>query len=79
MPHDVTQMWNGKYGTNEPTLETETDLANKLLVAKVGGGGVGWEFGVGRCKLLHLGWINNNHKTARSYYIPQETISNLLG
>ena len=18
-----------------------------------------WEFGVGRCKLLHLGWINN--------------------
>ena len=20
---------------------------------------VGWEFGVGRCKLLHLGWINN--------------------
>ena len=59
MAHDVTQMWNGKYGTNEPTLETETDLANKLLVAKVGGGGVGWEFGVGRCKLLYLEWIHN--------------------
>ena len=22
------------------------------------GGGIGWEFGVGRCKLLHLEWIN---------------------
>ena len=28
---------------------------------RVGGGGRGidWEFGVGRCKLLHLEWINN--------------------
>ena len=24
-----------------------------------GGGGMDWEFGVGRCKLLHLEWINN--------------------
>ena len=23
------------------------------------GGGMDWEFGVGRCKLLHLEWINN--------------------
>ena len=23
------------------------------------GGGMGWEFGVSRCKLLYLGWINN--------------------
>lgn len=37
-----------------------------------------WEFGIGRCKLLHLGWINNNHKTTRSYYISQRTIANLL-
>ena len=28
---------------------------------RVGGGGRGidWEFGIGRCKLLHLEWINN--------------------
>ena len=24
-----------------------------------GGRGMNWEFGVGRCKLLHLEWINN--------------------
>ena len=23
------------------------------------GGGTGWEFGISRCKLLHIGWINN--------------------
>ena len=31
------------------------------MVAKGEGGGRGidWEFGIGRCKLLHLEWINN--------------------
>ena len=31
------------------------------MVAKGGveGRGTGWESGVGRCKLLHLEWINN--------------------
>ena len=24
-----------------------------------GGGGKDWEFGISRCKLLHIGWINN--------------------
>ena len=24
-----------------------------------GGGGMDWEFGVSRCKLLHLAWIHN--------------------
>ena len=24
-----------------------------------GGGGKDWEFGVSRCKLVHIGWINN--------------------
>ena len=23
------------------------------------GGGMDWEFGVSRCKLLYIGWINN--------------------
>ena len=34
---------------------------NRLVVAKGEGlgGGVGWEFGVSRCKLLYTGWINN--------------------
>ena len=25
----------------------------------VGCGGMEWEFGVSRCKLLYIGWINN--------------------
>jgi len=31
------------------------------MVAKeeAGGSGNDWEFGVGRCKLLHLEWISN--------------------
>ena len=24
-----------------------------------GGGGMDWEFEVGKCKLLHLEWVNN--------------------
>ena len=37
------------------------DVKNKLVVAKGerGGSGMDWEFGVRRCKLLHLEWINN--------------------
>ena len=27
------------------------------------GSGVDWEFGVGRCKLLHLEWISNEYST----------------
>ena len=38
-----------------------TGPENRLVVAKGEGGGRGmdWEFGVGRCKLLHLECINN--------------------
>ena len=37
------------------------DTENRLVVAKGkgSGGGMDWEFGVGRCKLLCIGWINN--------------------
>ena len=37
-----------------------TDIENRLVVAEGEGEGrgMGWEFGVGRCKLLHLEWIN---------------------
>ena len=38
-----------------------TDAENRLAVAKREGrgGGMDWEFGVSRCKLLHLEWISN--------------------
>ena len=38
-----------------------------------GGSGMDWEFGVSRCKLLHLEWINK-----RSYYIAEGTIITLV-
>ena len=63
IPYDITYMWNLKCGINEPIYNTETDsdMENRLVVDKGEGGGRGmdWEFGVGRCKLLHLEWINN--------------------
>ena len=41
--------------------ETLTDMENRLVVAKGerGGGGKDWEFGISRCKLVCIGWINN--------------------
>ena len=37
------------------------DIENRFVVAKGEGvgGGMEWEFGVSRCKLLYVGWINN--------------------
>ena len=56
-------MWNLKHGTSEHIYETETDsdIANRPVVAKGegGGGGMHWEFGISRCKLLYIEWINN--------------------
>ena len=60
-------MYNLKYNTNEIRnnyLENRnrlTDIENRFVVAKgkVGGSGMDWEFGVSRCKLLHLEWISD--------------------
>ena len=57
-------MWNLNYSTNEPiyTIEIDSDKENRLVVDKGEGGGSGmaWEFGVSKCKLLHLEWINRS-------------------
>ena len=49
-------MWNLKYDTNELISETETD--SQSCGCQGAGGGMDWEFGVSRCKLLHIEWIN---------------------
>ena len=63
MPYNDTYMWNLKFGTNEPFYRRERDskTENRLVVAKGerGVSGRDWEFGVNRCKLLHLEWISN--------------------
>ena len=47
----------------EMNLSTEKkimDTENRLVVGGGGeGSGMDWEFGVNRCKLLHLEWISN--------------------
>ena len=57
-------MWNLKYGTKEHISQTETDSQIQgtdlwLPGEREGGGGMGWEFGISRCKLVYIGWINN--------------------
>ena len=50
-------MWNLKEGTHEPTDRTETDSQTRrtdLWLPRER-----WEFGTGRCKLLHLAWISS--------------------
>ena len=56
--HDIMHMWNLKCGTSEATFETETNHGHRgeTVGAKQeeGGGGMDWEFGFSRCKLLIL-------------------------
>ena len=50
------------------------DTENRLAVAKRrGGGGMDWEFGISRCKLLYIEWINN-----KVLLYTQGTIFNVL-
>ena len=58
MPHDIPYMWNLKYGTNESIYKTKIDHGHGELTCSCwgegGGSGLDGEFGVGKCKLLHL-------------------------
>ena len=58
-----SDVWNLNYDTNELIYKTETDsdIENRLVVAKGKGGWrrEDWEFGISRCKLLYIEWINN--------------------
>ena len=60
----MTYMWNLKCDTNEPIHKTETDSQTSrtdfwLPRGSCSGGGVEWEFGVSRCKLLYRKQISN--------------------
>ena len=41
--------------------KNQVQIENRFVAAKGegSGSGTGWEFGIGRCKLLHLEWISN--------------------
>ena len=60
IPYDFTYMQNLKFDITEPTYETETDLEQTCACqGEVVGRGMGWEFGISRCKLIYIEWINN--------------------
>ena len=57
-------MWNLKYDTNDLIYEMEkrcTDIEKRPMVAKREGieGAVDLEFGISRCKLVCIDWMNN--------------------
>ena len=59
--YDITCMWNLNYDTNEPIYETDSDIENRLVIAKWERveGGMKWEIGIKRCKFLYIEWIIN--------------------
>ena len=62
IPYDITYIWNLIYGTNKTFHKKETHGPREQTCSCQGGGeesGMDWEFGVNRCKLLHLEWISN--------------------
>jgi len=71
--YHISYTWNLKHGTNEPMYETKTDsdMENRLVVAKGtrGGGGMNWECAVSICQLLHMKWINNRSYCRAQNYI----------
>ena len=78
IPCSITYMWNLKYDTNEPIYETETNSQTSttdlwLSRGREDGGGMDWEFGISRGKLLYIGWRNN-----KAYCIAQGTIFHIL-
>ena len=62
MPYVITYMWNLKYDTNSSAKQkqTHTQITKLWLPRRTGDGGVMYQkFGISRCKLLYIGWINN--------------------
>ena len=52
------------YSTDEPFHRKETQGLGEQTCGyqeEEGGSGMDWEFGVNRCKLLHLEWISNEN------------------
>ena len=56
-------MWNLKHDINELIHKTEihsqTFRTDLWLPRWREGERAGWEFGIGRCKLSYIGWVNN--------------------
>ena len=49
-----SRMWNLKYDKNELTYKTETDSQTRLPKWNGGEGGINWESGISRHKLVYI-------------------------
>ena len=61
IPYDTTYVESKIWHKLIYKIERFTHIKNRFVFAKEEGrgGGVDWEFGISRCKLLCKGWINN--------------------
>jgi len=60
--HIISHIWTLIYGTDEPIYRKETHGHGEQTCGCQGGrgrSGMDWEFGVSRCRRLHLEWISN--------------------
>ena len=59
--HVILHMWNLKYDTNDSIYETASQMQRKIggCQGREDWGGMEWEVGVIRYKLLYIEWINN--------------------
>ena len=79
-PYDITYMWNLKIQHKWTCLQNRNwlrDPENRTVVSKGEreGRGMDWEFGVGKCKLLHLEWINKVRQYRTGNYIQNHVIN----
>ena len=62
IPCGITYIWNLIYCINEPFHRKETHGLGEQTCGcqgEEGGSEMDWEFGVNRCKQLHLAWLSN--------------------
>ena len=73
-------MQNLKYDTNEHIYKTKTD--SQTYKTDQGGGGRGrmdWEWGISRCNLSYIEWINNKVLLYRTGDYIQSSVINRDG
>ena len=87
IPYDITYVWNLQYDRNKLIYETEMTLSMKQkqshrhreqTVGCQGGerwGRNGMGYGITRCKLVHLGWINKFPLYSPRNYIQHPVIN----
>ena len=74
----ITSMWNLKYDANK--LIHKTDVENRLLVVEGNGRGTDWQFGVSRCKLVYIRWLNSKFPLySTGNYSQHSAVINLNG